>query len=67
MRRGTHTSIPRPAWRSGICGGQQLGMRYVSPDCPAMERGEPPETLAKRTAPNMSLADCSLWLAACSL
>jgi hypothetical protein len=21
---GGHTSIPRPAWRSGICGGQQL-------------------------------------------
>jgi len=45
-----------------------------APDCPAMERGEPHETLAKRTAPNMSLADgslglkkCSLWLAACSL
>jgi hypothetical protein len=67
LRQGTHTSIPRPAWRSGTYGGQQLGMRCVSPGRPAMERGEPPETLAKRTAPNMSLADCSLWLAACSL
>jgi hypothetical protein len=47
-------------------GGQQLGMRCV-PDCPAMERGEPPETLAKRAGPNMSLAACGLWLAACSL
>jgi hypothetical protein len=64
---GEHTSIPRPAWRSGTYGGQQLGMRYVSPDCPAMESGELPETLGKRAGPNIALVDCSLWLAACSL
>ena len=37
------------------------------PDCPAMERAEPPETLGERAGPSMSLAACSLWSVAGSL
>jgi hypothetical protein len=67
LRRGTHTLIPRPAWSRRICGGQQLGMRCVSPDGLISRRvratRDARETgVAQHAACGLQLVARNLWL-----